>query len=182
MLEAEYRAIEKPAPVISEEQKAGALAYVVIGHDGHPRLHDQLYVAPVEQPDEDEQGNQEEGEDDSDDVVAGPGKSAYSQRLSRELAEMKSELLRVHIASDPRFALDLGTFWMVDKATRHSGGFDLATELKADKPYSGLTGYQSGTLAAEAWGKIDEGLDRSEEHTSELQSLMRISYAGFCLK
>src|SRR3546814_1531901 len=25
-------------------------------------------------------------------------------------------------------------------------------------------------------------LDRSEEHTSELQSLMRTSYAGFCLK
>src|SRR3546814_7847692 len=28
------------------------------------------------------------------------------------------------------------------------------------------------------WGPID----RSEEHTSELQSLMRISYAVFCLK
>src|SRR3546814_2434188 len=27
-----------------------------------------------------------------------------------------------------------------------------------------------------------EGLSRSEEHTSELQSLMRISYAVFCLK
>src|SRR3546814_2267910 len=27
-----------------------------------------------------------------------------------------------------------------------------------------------------------EPLWRSEEHTSELQSLMRISYAGFCLK
>src|SRR3546814_3008110 len=26
------------------------------------------------------------------------------------------------------------------------------------------------------------GFDRSEEHTSELQSLMRISYAAFCLK
>src|SRR3546814_6665845 len=26
------------------------------------------------------------------------------------------------------------------------------------------------------------GIRRSEEHTSELQSLMRISYAGFCLK
>src|SRR3546814_1465235 len=25
-------------------------------------------------------------------------------------------------------------------------------------------------------------IERSEEHTSELQSLMRISYAGFCLK
>src|SRR3546814_2172399 len=29
---------------------------------------------------------------------------------------------------------------------------------------------------------LREGADRSEEHTSELQSLMRISYAVFCLK
>src|SRR3546814_4461973 len=28
----------------------------------------------------------------------------------------------------------------------------------------------------------DQGIARSEEHTSELQSLMRISYAVFCLK
>src|SRR3546814_2657868 len=34
---------------------------------------------------------------------------------------------------------------------------------------------------AEALGDVVE-LDRSEEHTSELQSLMRISYAVFCLK
>src|SRR3546814_10982653 len=32
-------------------------------------------------------------------------------------------------------------------------------------------------------GKVDlTGVHRSEEHTSELQSLMRISYAVFCLK
>src|SRR3546814_1795139 len=36
---------------------------------------------------------------------------------------------------------------------------------------------------AESVHKIDRGsLHRSEEHTSELQSLMRISYAVFCLK
>src|SRR3546814_1297089 len=29
---------------------------------------------------------------------------------------------------------------------------------------------------------LDSVFDRSEEHTSELQSLMRISYAVFCLK
>src|SRR3546814_5354373 len=29
---------------------------------------------------------------------------------------------------------------------------------------------------------VASGDDRSEEHTSELQSLMRISYAAFCLK
>src|SRR3546814_5867375 len=28
---------------------------------------------------------------------------------------------------------------------------------------------------------VNEGMQRSEEHTSELQSLMRISYAVFCL-
>src|SRR3546814_2100086 len=30
--------------------------------------------------------------------------------------------------------------------------------------------------------ELDRALGRSEEHTSELQSLMRISYAVFCLK
>src|SRR3546814_4008144 len=33
-----------------------------------------------------------------------------------------------------------------------------------------------------AQGDVAHRLDRSEEHTSELQSLMRISYAVFCLK
>src|SRR3546814_5437020 len=33
-----------------------------------------------------------------------------------------------------------------------------------------------------AWGVALGGQPRSEEHTSELQSLMRISYAVFCLK
>src|SRR3546814_6328742 len=36
-----------------------------------------------------------------------------------------------------------------------------------------------GTIAATTVGR---GTKRSEEHTSELQSLMRISYAVFCLK
>src|SRR3546814_6883617 len=31
-------------------------------------------------------------------------------------------------------------------------------------------------------GEQGQSIDRSEEHTSELQSLMRISYAVFCLK
>src|SRR3546814_7297332 len=35
----------------------------------------------------------------------------------------------------------------------------------------------------EGWGEADfKAAARSEEHTSELQSLMRISYAVFCLK
>src|SRR3546814_6003282 len=40
------------------------------------------------------------------------------------------------------------------------------------------------TVLVESGDHRDEGRDanRSEEHTSELQSLMRISYAVFCLK
>src|SRR3546814_10203306 len=41
-------------------------------------------------------------------------------------------------------------------------------------------------LGMVAWGHLPAGILaawlRSEEHTSELQSLMRISYAVFCLK
>src|SRR3546814_7636699 len=40
------------------------------------------------------------------------------------------------------------------------------------------------TFAGAAWAVAlaDVSMSRSEEHTSELQSLMRISYAVFCLK
>src|SRR3546814_4906148 len=38
------------------------------------------------------------------------------------------------------------------------------------------------TLTQELFNAIRYYLGRSEEHTSELQSLMRISYADFCLK
>src|SRR3546814_9816498 len=37
-------------------------------------------------------------------------------------------------------------------------------------------------LQFDAWQWLSLTLARSEEHTSELQSLMRISYAVFCLK
>src|SRR3546814_7109209 len=40
-------------------------------------------------------------------------------------------------------------------------------------------GGTAGWMAAAA---LSRTMDRSEEHTSELQSLMRISYAVFCLK
>src|SRR3546814_1482000 len=41
--------------------------------------------------------------------------------------------------------------------------------------------YPNGT-ADRVIAEIPKDLTRSEEHTSELQSLMRISYAVFCLK
>src|SRR3546814_9201861 len=50
--------------------------------------------------------------------------------------------------------------------------------------FAGTTGGGTGSGSGLAWPVTGAGLAtlRSEEHTSELQSLMRISYAVFCLK
>src|SRR3546814_9206059 len=46
----------------------------------------------------------------------------------------------------------------------------------------GYVGYEEGGVLTEAVRRRPYQVVRSEEHTSELQSLMRISYAGLCLK
>src|SRR3546814_1618443 len=46
---------------------------------------------------------------------------------------------------------------------------------------AGMTG-RAFTLATPEDSKLLAGVERSEEHTSELQSLMRISNADICLK
>src|SRR3546814_3912043 len=45
--------------------------------------------------------------------------------------------------------------------------------------FAGIAGRQEGAVPRMA---VVDRATRSEEHTSELQSLMRISYAVFCLK
>src|SRR3546814_4477357 len=47
---------------------------------------------------------------------------------------------------------------------------------------SGAVVKRFGAIRASQAGLVLCGVGRSEEHTSELQSLMRISYAVFCLK
>src|SRR3546814_1504979 len=46
----------------------------------------------------------------------------------------------------------------------------------------GGAGGAGGSGSGASFGTVTCALPRSEEHTSELQSLMRISYAVFCLK
>src|SRR3546814_2092118 len=91
------------------------------------------------------------------------------------------------------------------RSTRTDTLFPYTTLFRSRRPVrSGVTRRTTGTLGAAAHrrgigglsqartlagrsrrnrelGRVDKG-DRSEEHTSELQSLMRISYAVFCLK
>src|SRR3546814_9759208 len=57
--------------------------------------------------------------------------------------------------------------------------FNLRIGARSRSPMSLRT---LATLYLSSWNLATETWNRSEEHTSELQSLMRISYAVFCLK
>src|SRR3546814_5390865 len=65
---------------------------------------------------------------------------------------------------------------------------DLGEEVGLETPFDAMAGFVEGggklvSDVADGTGQVvDTVADvRSEEHTSELQSLMRISYAVFCL-
>ncbi|WP_447725548.1 ParB/RepB/Spo0J family partition protein [Sphingomonas koreensis] len=177
-LEEELETLVDTGEIITDEQRASAIAYVVIGTDGQPRIHEQLYVEPVAAEDE-EGADTGEGEDEQRDEaeeVEESGQVKYSQRLCDELAMMKTELLAVHVASDPHFALDLGTFIMVDNATRLSGYYGMPSELRANAPSARVPGFESGTASAEAWAKLDASLDRSWVGHKEVED----RYDAFC--
>src|SRR3546814_1653125 len=71
------------------------------------------------------------------------------------------------------------------KKHRHDPRYSFGTGKVGD-----LTGFASALIlgifaigiAVESFLRLLDPVRRSEEHTSELQSLMRISYAVFCLK
>src|SRR3546814_8440735 len=83
-----------------------------------------------------------------------------------------SDLVDHRIALDQRVAVGGGDGSAVRLRQIRDGGFDLR---RAEIGGRGID------EIADARGRLGEA-DRSEEHTSELQSLMRISYADFCLK
>src|SRR3546814_8222085 len=60
----------------------------------------------------------------------------------------------------------------------------IAGAVRAAAPMARLASYEKRDVLDHCVGRFQERLDelRSEEHTSELQSLMRISYAVICLK
>src|SRR3546814_6160599 len=57
----------------------------------------------------------------------------------------------------------------------------LSMRLSNSSSATGVTPRESGRAGDHRFARSEQGL-RSEEHTSELQSLMRIAYAVFCLK
>src|SRR3546814_11221 len=83
------------------------------------------------------------------------------------------------LTDDAGYNVRLGAFYLTGLLKNWDNNYVLA-----------LAGYNAGEARVRSWIRdwgdprspnIDV-IDRSEEHTSELQSLMRISYAVFCFK
>src|SRR3546814_6499175 len=87
-----------------------------------------------------------------------------------------------------RAAEDIVTALSVLNALQRKLGADEVAYKDLDRLYRGINELRAtfrGTVRPSAVGLISyrtESAARSEEHTSELQSLMRISSAVFCLK
>src|SRR3546814_4942819 len=75
---------------------------------------------------------------------------------------------------------------MTDRAKQALKGFAHGGVVIDDKDDGLLRAHWTPLSVGEApsslSGSVNRKMVRSEEHTSELQSLMRISYAVFCLK
>src|SRR3546814_7511637 len=60
---------------------------------------------------------------------------------------------------------------------------EMASTVMGARSTTNSSGFsQTGFFISEEPFQVHAGIKRSEEHTSELPSLMRISYAVFCLK
>src|SRR3546814_4083904 len=95
---------------------------------------------------------------------------ARLDRMAETRAQAGEEMLAQIIAGDwPGFLSLFDAAAAAHDAER--------TEDQPDRHPEGLAAALALWLAAR-----DDRANRSEEHTSELQSLMRISYAVFCLK
>src|SRR3546814_6208206 len=84
-------------------------------------------------------------------------------------------LVRINATAERAWAAD----WLVAILRRES--IAITPEVK-EHLWSALSSLASAPAAERTLTGLSVLLQRSEEHTSELQSLMRISYAVFCLK
>src|SRR3546814_7361271 len=100
------------------------------------------------------------------------------QRRTLLEAEIKAALTRGGNLVIPVFALERTQELLLDIAMLINTGRLAHPRVFIDSP---LATRATEVFAKHASELEDMGSGRSEEHTSELQSLMRISYAVFCL-
>src|SRR3546814_1881042 len=129
----------------------------------------------------------------AEDVAQSAGEHAHLAVERRHAAERPGVMLLDRLFLDERIALAL----LLDEGERrerrqrggedHRAGAGSAAAMRSGEGLVEVDVHRVDAEVARA-DAADDGVEvravaiRSEEHTSELQSLMRISYAVFCLK
>jgi ParB family transcriptional regulator, chromosome partitioning protein len=174
--------LENPAPLLSDAQKARAIAFIYPTADGKVYLHNEIYAEPLpavpsvagerDQPPADTHVEEPKcpvpvaGDTrELPEPRAAATKAGISQRLASELAIQKTELIAVHVANDPHFALDLGVFIMADRA-RMPETSAIPSELRASNFSPAIPDFVSTTQAAAAWADLTGKLDISWTRSS----------------
>src|SRR3546814_2428927 len=103
---------------------------------------------------------------------SGTGKELVARALHDYGKRRRGTFVAVNMAAIPRELIESELFG------HEKGAFTGAT-MRSSGRFEQAAG---GTLFLDEIGDMPLEAQRSEEHTSELQSLMRISYAVFCLK
>ena len=150
--------VNKP-PVIDDELKGKVGAFLLLDDQGRPKLDTSFYA--------DIAGGEVSGADGDDDestreASVEPARSgSLSRRLVDELAMQRRDILAVHVAADPAFALDLAIFLMVDRNVHYSSD-KCGSSLVAGPPSNPVFDFKTpGAAATIAEAEANEGLDRS---------------------
>src|SRR3546814_7505813 len=112
-----------------------------------------------------------------------PFRLAYRRTAGLYPFESQEFLLRVVLGTQPQFSGFRGKSAIFDgvchQLMKDEADRDRSTRRDADIEVLKM---DTVTARRNEWGQFTNGQIRSEEHTSELQSLMRTSYDVFCLK
>ena len=156
-LNEEAAAIENKTADISDEAKASATAFLVVDADGNPRLFETVYVDPTTAR-VTEDGDAAGGRPDTGKDTEEPG---LGKVLRDELAVQRTQLLALHIASDPATAVDLAIFLLADKVAGNNYCFDRGSTLSGEAPSRAPFGFKPEGPAVDQLQAFHAGLDHS---------------------
>jgi ParB family transcriptional regulator, chromosome partitioning protein len=158
-LEAEAAAITNRIGPIDDEVRSKATAFIVIGADGTPSLHETIYVEPTVNAENGRSGGT--AGDGSDEEADAPGAPKLGKPLRDELAVQRTKLLGLHLANDPGMAVDLGIFLLADAQARSGYYNDRASSLQGSAPTRAPFGYTPEGTIIDQLQSFTDALDHS---------------------
>lgn len=148
------RTLKDRPPVLADELKSEAGAFLVLSRNGEPTLVPQFYAKTEVIADE---GAIEAVEESG---TAKSTSNSLSQRLLDELAMQRRDILAIHLANDPALALDFMVFALAD-ADGHDWRAKKGSTLSGPVASGPVTGFEAkdapaSAALAEFEGSLDE--------------------------